>query len=84
MRARTTVRLDEHLLKNAKRYALERNQTLTAVIEEALRDKLEGDTQPAHQPFILVTHDGGGVQPGVDLSNSSLLQDIMDGLVDPS
>ena len=36
MRARTTVRLDEHLLKDVKRYALEKNKTLTAAIEEAL------------------------------------------------
>ena len=82
MRARTTVRLDEHLLKNAKRYALERNQTLTAVIEEALRDKLENKSG-AEEPFVLITS-AGGPKLGVDLSNNSLVQDIMDGLIDPS
>ncbi|CAN5902506.1 hypothetical protein BH24DEI2_BH24DEI2_27530 [soil metagenome] len=84
MRARTTIRLDERLLKDVKRHALERNKTLTAVVEEALRDKLCYEIESFREPFALVTHDGGGTQPGVDLSDSSLLQDIMDGLVDPS
>ena len=79
MKARTTVRLEPRLLKDAKRYALERNKTLTAVIEEALRDKL--CEEPAKEPFVLVTSPGK-VREGIDISNSSLLQDIMDGLVD--
>ena len=84
MKTRTTVRLEPRLLKDAKRYALERNKTLTAVIEEALRDKLCEKEKVEPEPFVLVTHDGGGTQPGVDLSNNSMLQDIMDGLVDPA
>lgn len=84
MRARTTVRLDAQLLKNAKRYALERDKTLTAVIEEALRDKLEDENSTSQEPFVPITYSSGGPRPGIDLSNSSLLQDIMDGLVDPS
>ena len=80
MRARTTVRLDERLLKDAKRYALERNKTLTAVIEEALREKV-GD-KSVREPFVLVTS-AGGLRPGIDLENRGLVEDIMDGLVDP-
>ena len=80
MRARTTIRLDAHLLKDAKRYALERNKTLTALIEEVLRNKLEGKSQTSEEPFVLVTS-AGGPKPGVDLSNNSLVQDIMDGLM---
>lgn len=37
---RTTIRLDDELLREAKRLAAETNQTLTAVIEEALRERL--------------------------------------------
>ena len=34
---RTTVRLDEHLLAEAKKHAAESAKTLTAVLEQALR-----------------------------------------------
>jgi len=82
VKARTTVRLDERLLKDAKRYALERNKTLTAVIEEALRDKLGEKEAAETEPFVLPTHNGG-LRPGIDLTNRGLVEDIMDGLVDP-
>lgn len=81
MRARTTVRLDKHLLKDAKRYALEKNKTLTAVIEEALRKEICDKEEPIKKPFVLVTSPGK-VRDGIDISNSSQLQDIMDGLID--
>lgn len=84
MGTRTTVRLDENLMKKVKHYAVEHNKTLAKTIEDALRGMLEGETKPVYEPFVIITHDGGGLQPGVDLSDSSLLQDIMDGLVDPS
>ena len=80
MRARTTVRLDERLLKDVKRYALERNKTFTAVLEEALREKL-CENKSTKEPFVLVTSPGKP-RDGIDISDSSLLQDIMDGLVD--
>ena len=83
MGTRTTVRLDETLMKKVKHYAVEHNKTLAKVIEEALRDKLETNTKTSYEPFLPVVS-LGGPKPGVDLSNSSLLQDIMDGLVDPS
>ena len=34
---RTTVRLSEHLLRKAKRYAVEHDTTLTALLDEGLR-----------------------------------------------
>jgi hypothetical protein len=78
---RTTVRLNDTLLKDVKRLAAEKDTTLTALIEEALREKLA--RQAVHgerKPFKLRTFDGGGVQPGVDLDNNALVRDIMDGL----
>lgn len=39
---RTTVVLDENLYRQAKRVALERDQTLKELIEEALRTFLRG------------------------------------------
>ena len=37
---RTTIRLDEQLLEQAKQYALTHGTTFTAVVEDALREKL--------------------------------------------
>ena len=77
---RTTVRLDEALMQEVKRYAAERSTTLTRVIEEALREKLNKREAAAQKPYRLPTHRGGGLQPGVNLDDNSALLDLMDGL----
>ncbi|MGH7476978.1 MAG: YlcI/YnfO family protein [Longimicrobiales bacterium] len=77
---RTTVRLDPHLLADAKRLALETGRTLTRVIEDALREALARRAQPrAREPVELPTFRGAGLQPGVDLDDSSGLLDLMEG-----
>ncbi len=63
----------------AKRYAAERNKTLTKVIEEALTEKL-ARKQPKPQTFELRTFDSGGLRPGVNLDNNEATRDLMDGL----
>lgn len=37
---RTTVRLDERLLSEVKKYAAESGRTLTSILEDALRETL--------------------------------------------
>ena len=78
---RTTIRLDDDLLKAAKRRAAESGSTLTAFIEEALREKLlRSRTQISTDRKIrLKTTGKGGVQPGVDLDDSAALLDAMEG-----
>jgi hypothetical protein len=80
MSERTTVRLPEELLRRAKHKAAEEGRTLTALIEEALRLVIAGKRRPSR-----VTHDDppisearGGVMPGVDLDDSSSLQEAED------
>ena len=76
---RTTIRLDENLLTEAKRYAAESGRTLTAVIEDALRTSLARRTQRSpKQPLRLKTVGGDGVLPGVDLDDSAALLDLME------
>jgi len=76
---RTTVRLDEALLTQAKKYAAESGRTLTAVLEDALREKLaRRDRLPARKRVRLLTVEGGGLLPGVDLDDSAALLDVMD------
>lgn len=74
---RTTVRLDDALLKAAKRRAIERGMTLTAVIEEALRQALAPPRRRAARPE-LPTYRGRGLQPGVDLDDNAALLDRME------
>jgi hypothetical protein len=76
---RTTVRLDEHLLSEAKQHAAESGKTLTAVLEDALREWLaRRRAQAQSKPLRLKTVKGGGVQPGVDLDDSASLLEVME------
>lgn len=76
---RTTVRLDEHLLAQVKRHAVESGKTLTAVLEEALRESLaRRATSAKAKPIRLKTFKGDGVRAGVDLDDSASLLNLMD------
>ena len=78
---RTTIRVDDQLLAEAKKYALETGRTLTAVMEDALREKLARRNNRTKQKKVrLATFGRGGVMPGVDLDNSAGLRDLMDEL----
>jgi hypothetical protein len=77
---RTTVRLDEKLLKEAKRQAAESGMTLTAIIEESLRERLarkQAGAKP-RKPVRLRVAGKGGVRPGVDLDDTASLIDLME------
>jgi len=78
---RTTVRLDDALLENAKREAARRGETLTTFIEKGVRLVLAQHPAPRKRRRIVlpVSRAGGGVRPGIDLNNSAALLDIMDG-----
>ena len=68
---RTTVRLDPDLMEAAKKFALESGTTLTAVIEDALRQALARRGPPVRREVVhLRTIGGRGVQPGIDLATS--------------
>ena len=76
---RTTVRLDEHLLGEAKRYAAESGRTLTSLIEDALREAVARHRTPAtHKPVRLRTVKGNGLRPGVDLDDTASLLELME------
>ena len=76
---RTTIRLADELLAEARRVALESGTTLTVVIEDALRERLARRRAGSHpEPVSLTTVGGKGLQPGVDLDDSAALRDVMD------
>ena len=82
---RTTIRLDDHLLAEAKERAARQGVTLAAVIEQALRESLGRHQE--HRPNLpakLPTWGHGGLRPGVDLDDSASLLDSMERGDDPA
>lgn len=69
---RITLDLDEELLSRAKKAAADRGTTLDTMIEDALSEKL---TRSAR----LRAFKGDGLQPGVELSSTAALLDLLDG-----
>ncbi|MFN8665857.1 MAG: CopG family transcriptional regulator [Gemmatimonadaceae bacterium] len=76
---RTTVRLPDDLLRAAKRRAQQTGRTLTQLLEDCLRAELRQPIEPSRVMEPLPTYRGGGLRPGVDLSDSSALEDVMGG-----
>ena len=82
---RTTVRLDDELLSDLKRLAAQEGVTLTALLEGAVREMLARRRRPrACQSVQLPTFKGRGLQPGVDLDDTSALLDLMERADDPA
>lgn len=80
---RTTIRLDDELLAEAKALAVRTGRTLTKVIEDALRQSLAQRSGDTGGPVRLPTFSGRGVRPGVDLDDSAGLLDVMESRARP-
>ncbi|MES2176340.1 MAG: YlcI/YnfO family protein [Gemmatimonadota bacterium] len=75
---RTTIRLDDALLRKAKAAAAANGITLNQLIEDAVRAALAPRATGARvREASLPVYAGAGLQPGVDLAESSALLDIM-------
>jgi hypothetical protein len=75
---RTTINVDDGLLAEAKRRAAARGTTLTALIEDALRETLARRDEPEQEPFATITYRGGGLMPGVDPDDGAALRELLD------
>jgi hypothetical protein len=77
---RTTVRLPQDLLRRAKRKAAAEGTTLTALIEDGLRQIVAGNHKSLKQNRILprVSKATGGLRPGIDISKFSDIQGMDD------
>ncbi len=75
---RTTINIDDQLLKYAKQQAAQRGCTLKQVIEDALRESLSHQRLES-KPVKLETVSGTGLKPGINLDDGRSLNDIMDG-----
>lgn len=76
---RTTIRLDDRLLAEAKAFAARTGRTLTSVIEDALRRLMAPEKGAQRSRVRLpVSSQKGGLREGVDLDDSAALLDLME------
>ena len=77
---RSTIQIDDNLHDLARKHAIAKGKTFTALVEEALREKLLArETSPKPKKrVILKTVGGNGVLPGVELDNNAALLDLME------
>lgn len=78
---RTTIDIDDDVLRELRKLAASTNRTLRAVIEDAVRAELmRRDRHPAQSETPeVITFEGRGTRPGVTLNSSADLLDLMEG-----
>ena len=83
---RTTLDLDDELMRQAKESAARTHRTLTAVVEDALRETLNRLAQPVRKGAIKlsISNKPAGICPGVDLDNTVNLLELMEQESDPA
>lgn len=75
---RTTIDINEDLLRRAKKKAADEGVHLRNVVEEALRAHLAGRSKPTGYKLRWTT-ERGELLPGVNLEDRDALFDLMDG-----
>lgn len=74
---RTTVNIDEALLRRAKELAARRGRPLGDVIDDALRVLLAERRPESGSGVTLPVFGGSGLQPGVDLEDKDALATLL-------
>lgn len=78
---RTTVSVEDHLLAEAKELATRRGRTLSALVEDALREVVLDSRRRPYDPgdFELpVSRRGGGPRPGIDFDSNTAVREALD------
>jgi len=75
---RTTIDIDHHLLREAKKLAAQRGVPLAQVVEDSLRETFARRPLPTARRKVKLPTVEGRILPGVDLSNSAELLELMD------
>lgn len=77
---RTTIAIEDHLLKQAKNTARRRGVSLGRFVEEAIQRELGRGRVSSRRPPIPVFNGGTGPRPGFDVtSNRGLLEALDEG-----
>lgn len=75
---RTTVSIDDEVLRVAKRRAADEDRTLGELVTEALRERLARRPATPRKRYAVVTAGEGGPRPGVDITSNAAVRDLMD------
>lgn len=75
---RTTVSIEDEVLRVAKQRATEEGRTLGDLITEALRARLSPRAATARKPFRMITDGEAGPLPGVDITSNAAVRSRMD------
>lgn len=78
---RTTIDIDDDVFRELKKLAASTNRTLRTVIEDAVRAELARQKQHLTDVEIpeVITFEGRGTRPGVNLNSNADLLDLMEG-----
>jgi len=75
---RTTIRINDDLLKRAKKKAADEGRTLTSLVEDGLTLILSKPKAMRRKRVDLpVSKATGGILPGIDLNRSCDLEEVM-------
>jgi hypothetical protein len=75
---RTTIRINDDLLKRAKKQAADEERTLTSLVEDGLALILsKPKTNRRKRVELPVSKATGGILPGIDLNRSGDLDEVM-------
>ncbi len=75
---RTTLSIEDQVLRTAKQRAQEEGRPLGDLVTEALRERLARRPSRAETRYRAVTDGEGGPLPGVDVTSNAALRDLMD------
>jgi plasmid stability protein len=77
---RTTLNIDDDLMRAVKVRAAQTDRTITELVEEALRHSLAATEKPAAKEFRfpVSTFSGKGINPEVDINSRGSLYDFFD------
>ena len=83
---RTTIDIPEDLFRQAKQQAARTGQSFREVVSDSLRESFSRTSRPSSDPGkpLPVSRQAPGLCPGVDLSHSSALLDLMEESDDSS
>jgi hypothetical protein len=82
---RTTINLPDELISQIKKLAAASHSTVTAVIEDALRETLARRSRTSRrEQVILKTYGRRGLLPGVDIDDTASMLDLMESSGDPA
>jgi Arc/MetJ family transcription regulator len=76
---RTTIKIDDHLLADAKAQGAKSGRTLNEVVEDALRESLGRRDRAVREQQVELPTFSSDIAPGVDLDDNSALLDLMEG-----